>query len=113
MKIKSIYLLISFLALLALAMNQAQASLNIALTINFSVSFTLKMKSQLRTKAGLLFYEWFANSFQSQVEILLFFLYPDELTVELAACHARGAAAHATVQHRVALVRVRLYEIFA
>ncbi len=57
MKIKSIYLLASSLALLASAMNQAQASLSIALTINFSVSFTLKMNTQLRKQAGLLFCE--------------------------------------------------------
>lgn len=62
MKIKSIYLLLSFLALLASAINQAQASLSIALTINFSVSFTLKMNTQLRKQAELLFCNRFTYS---------------------------------------------------
>lgn len=57
MKIKTIYLLVSLLALLASAMYQAQASLSIALTINFSISFTLKMNTKLRKQAGLLFCE--------------------------------------------------------
>ncbi len=57
MKIESVLKLLGITALLAFAINQVQESVSAALTISFSISLTLKMNTQLRTKAGLLFYE--------------------------------------------------------
>lgn len=57
MKIESVLKLLGITALLAFAINQVQDSVSAALTISFSISLTLKMNTQLRTKAGLLFYE--------------------------------------------------------
>lgn len=55
MKIESVLKLLGITALLAIAMNQVQESVNAALTISFSLSLTLKMNTQLRKQAGLLF----------------------------------------------------------
>ncbi len=55
MNIESVLKLLGITALLAFAMNQVQESVSAALTISFSISLTLKMNTQLRKQAGLIF----------------------------------------------------------